>query len=149
MMDSLASLNPHWFWLALGLLLATAEIAVPGVFLIWMAGAALITGLVVWLLPIGWPLQIVLFAALAILAVLTARRYLREHPVSSADPLMNRRADRLTGQTAIVTEAIAGGTGRIHLGDSEWLAHGPDTAAGSRVRITGSDGAVLHVEPLE
>ena len=149
MMENLGSLNPHWFWLALGLLLASAEIVAPGVFLIWMAGAALITGLVVWLLPIGWPLQIVLFAVLAILAVLIARRFLRDHPVTAADPLMNRRTDRLTGETAIVTEAIAGGAGRIRLGDSEWLAHGPDSAAGTRVRITGSDGAVLQVEPLE
>lgn len=148
-METLSSLSPHWFWLALGLLLASTEIVAPGVFLIWMAGAALITGLVVWLFPIGWPLQIVLFAALAILAVLIARRFLRDHPVTAADPLMNRRADRLTGETAIVTEAIAGGTGRIRLGDSEWLAHGPDTAAGTRVRITGSDGAVLQVEPVE
>ena len=38
MLDAVAS--------ALGLLLAVGEITIPGVFLIWMAGAALVTGLV-------------------------------------------------------------------------------------------------------
>ena len=48
-MDWFGSLDAHWHWLAIGLLLAAAEMAIPGVFLIWLSGAALVTGLVVWL----------------------------------------------------------------------------------------------------
>jgi membrane protein implicated in regulation of membrane protease activity len=147
-MDALNALDPHWFWLALGLFLGAAEIAVPGVFLIWLAAAALVTGAITWAVPLGMPWQIVIFAALAIVAVFSGRRFLRDHPVVSADPLMNQRGARLVGETAVVTQAIEAGTGRIHLGDSEWLARGPDVAAGTRVRITGSDGVVLLVEPL-
>ena len=51
------------------------------------------------------------------------------------------------GWPAVVTQAIDGGMGRVHHGDSEWLARGPDAAPGMRVRIVGSDGAVLLVEP--
>ena len=36
----------------------------------------------------------------------------------------------------------------MKLGDSEWIARGPDAAAGERVRISGSEGAVLLVEPM-
>ncbi len=147
-MEALDALDPHWFWLALGLFLAAAEIAVPGVFLIWLAAAALVTGMIAWAVPLGMPWQIVIFAVLAIVAVFSGRRFLRDHPIDSPDPLMNQRGARLVGETAVVTEAFAGGTGRIHYGDSEWLARGPDIAAGMRVRITGSDGAVLLVEPL-
>ena len=43
-MDFLATIEDPYLWLALGLLLAAAEILVPGMFLIWLAGAALITG---------------------------------------------------------------------------------------------------------
>ncbi|OCC24310.1 hypothetical protein MB02_06875 [Croceicoccus estronivorus] len=148
-MDGLDNLDPHWAWLAIGLILAAAEMAVPGVFLIWLAGAALVTGVVAWLLPIGLPIQIVIFALLAILAVFTGRNYLRANPVEEADPKMNHRGARLAGETAVVTQAIVGGSGRIRHGDSEWLARGPDAAPGVRVRITGSDGAVLLVEPVE
>lgn len=147
-MEALNNLEAHWVWLAIGLILASAEMALPGLFLIWLAGAALITGITAWLLPIGLPVQIVLFAVLAIVAVFTGRTYLRANPVAEADPKMNRRGARLTGETAVVTQAIVGGSGRIHHGDSEWIARGPDTAPGTRVRIVGSDGAVLLVEPL-
>lgn len=148
-MESINSLEPHYAWLAIGLILAAAEMAIPGVFLIWMAGAALITGLVAWLAPIGVPLQIVLFAVLAMIAVYTGRRYVADHPIEAADPLMNRRAERVVGQTVVVTQAIEGGSGRVRLGDSEWLASGADAQPGARVRVTGHDGVVLTVEPLE
>jgi membrane protein implicated in regulation of membrane protease activity len=146
-MDGMIDLEVHYTWLAIGLVLAVAEMAIPGVFLIWMAGAALITGVLAWLFPIGLPLQIVIFAALSILAVFTGKRLLKEHPVVSADPKMNRRGDRVVGETVVVTQAIEGGTGRVRLGDSEWLAKGADAAVGTRLRVAGHDGVVLIVEP--
>lgn len=145
----MAELDPHWAWLALGLVLGVAEIAVPGVFLIWLAAAAMITGLLTWVLPIGVPMQVFLFAVLAMVSLFAGRRFLKGHPVQDADPLMNRRGARLVGELAVVTQAIDGGMGRIRLGDSEWLARGPDTPAGARVRITGSDGTVLLVAAAE
>lgn len=149
MMDGLGGLDPHWFWLALGLFLAAAEIAVPGMFLIWLAGAAIATGLVTWAVPLAAPLQIVIFAGLSIVLVFAGRRFLSQHPVEPADPLMNQRGARLVGQTALLTQAIEGGVGRARLGDSEWLVHGADLPAGTRVRVSGSDGAILLVEPLD
>jgi membrane protein implicated in regulation of membrane protease activity len=148
-MNWIDSLEPQWFWLALGLFLAAAEMAIPGVFLIWLAGAAIITGLIAWVIPIGVPLQIVLFGVLAIVAVFAGRRYLRDNPIVAADPAMNKRGARMVGQTALVTEAIVGGTGRVHFGDGEWLVRGPDAPVGARMRIIGSDGAELLVEPMQ
>lgn len=147
-MDWLGDFAPHWLWLALGLFLAAAEILVPGFFLIWLAAAAVLTGLLVWLVPIGMPLQVLFFAVVAFIAVLAARRMLRDHPMEELDPKMNRRGARLAGETAVVVQAIEAGQGRVRHGDSEWLARGADAAIGARVRITGSDGAVLLVEPL-
>ena len=147
-MNWLETLDPHWGWLALGLVLAIAEMAIPGVFLIWLAGAALITGVVSWVVPIGVPLQIVLFAVLAIVSVFAGKRYLRDNPILAADPMMNDRGARLVGESVIVTHVIEGGSGRVKLGDSEWLVRGPDAEPGTRMRVTGHDGAVLLVEHL-
>lgn len=148
-METINSLEPHYAWLALGLVLAAAEMAIPGVFLIWMAGAALIVGFITWATPIGVPMQIVLFALLAIVAVFTGRRYLRSHPVEAADPKMNQRGERVVGEMVVVTQAIEGGSGKVRLGDSEWLAKGADAAPGTRLRVSGHDGVVLLVEPLQ
>jgi membrane protein implicated in regulation of membrane protease activity len=147
-MDLLETLDPHWGWLALGLLLAIGEMTIPGVFLIWLAGAAMVTGVVAWLVPIGVPLQIGLFAVLSIAAVFAGRNYLRANPIVSADPKMNDRGARLVGETVVVTHAITGGTGRVHHGDSEWGVRGPDAEPGTRMRVSGHDGAVLLVEHI-
>jgi membrane protein implicated in regulation of membrane protease activity len=147
-MEWVETLDAHWHWLAIGLLLAAAEMAVPGVFLIWLSGAALVTGLLTWLLPIGLAWQIVIFAALAMIAVFSGRRYLRSNPIRPADPMMNDRGARLVGETVIVTQTIEGGTGRVRHGDTEWLVRGPDAAPGVRMRISGHDGTVLLVEHI-
>ena len=144
----MGSFEPHYGWLAIGLVLAAAEMAIPGVFLIWLAGAALVTGLIVWAVPIGLPIQVVIFAALAIVSVFAGRRYLAAHPVVSADPLMNDRGGRLVGETVVVTSAIDGGSGKVKQGDGEWLAKGPDAEPGTKMRVAGHDGTVLIVEHL-
>lgn len=148
MIDWAGSLEQHWVWLALGLLLAIGEMTIPGVFLIWLAGAAIVTGLAAWILPIGLPLQVVLFAVLAIVSVFIGRTWLARNPVVSADPMMNDRGGRAIGEGVVVTTAIVAGSGRVKLGDSEWLAHGPDAEVGTRMRVSGHDGSVLIVEHL-
>jgi membrane protein implicated in regulation of membrane protease activity len=44
-----------------------------------------------------------------------------------------------------VIEAIAGGEGKVKVGDTVWLANGPDAAVGQRVTIIGADGNRLRV----
>jgi membrane protein implicated in regulation of membrane protease activity len=147
-MTWLEALDSHWAWLALGLVLAVAEMAVPGFFLIWLAGAAIVTGLLAWAVPLSLAWQIVIFAGLALVAVFAGRRFLAANPVVSADPLLNDRGGRLVGETVVVTQAIDGGSGRVRQGDSEWLAKGPDAEPGTRMRVAGHDGVVLLVEYL-
>jgi inner membrane protein len=147
-MDWVNNLDPHWLWLALGLALIVGEMTIPGVFMIWLSGAAIVTGLVTWAVPIGVPLQIVLFAVLAMVAVFAGRNYLRANPIEPADPKMNDRGARAVGETVTVTQVIADGSGRVKLGDSEWLARGPDAEPGTKMRVASHDGAVLVVEYL-
>jgi inner membrane protein len=145
----LSGIEPHWLWLGFGLLLAIGEMTIPGVFLIWMAGAALITGLVSWIFPgIGMPGLVLLFAMLSMASVFAGRRWLRSNPVESADPMMNHRGARSVGEVVTVSQVIADGQGRVKMGDSEWLAKGPDAEPGTKMRVTGSDGSVLLVEHL-
>jgi membrane protein implicated in regulation of membrane protease activity len=94
------------------------------------------------------PMQVIDFVFLSLIVAFSAKRFLRDRPIESSDPLMNRRGARLVGETAVVVQAIEHGSGRIKLGDSEWIARGPNVAVGERVRISGSEGAVLLVEPV-
>jgi membrane protein implicated in regulation of membrane protease activity len=147
-MDWLGGLHAHWVWLTVGVLLAGLEMLVPGVYLIWLGIAAIVTGVLTGLLHLSLPVQVIDFVFLSLIVAFSARRFLRESPIVGADPLMNRRGARMVGQTAVVVQAIEHGSGRVHYGDGEWNVRGPDVAVGERVRITGSDGATLLVEPI-
>jgi membrane protein implicated in regulation of membrane protease activity len=147
-MDWFGGLEAHWVWLTIGVLLAGLEMLVPGVYLIWLGIAAIVTGVLTGLLHLSLPVQVIDFVFLSLIVAFSARRFLRDSPIVGADPLMNRRVARMVGQTAVVVQAIEHGSGRVHFGDSEWIASGPDVAVGERVRIIGSDGATLLVEPV-
>ena len=147
-MDGFDNFDPHWVWIVIGLVLAALEMLVPGVYLIWLAIAAILTGILTFGLDLGLPSQVIIFVSLSLIAAFSAKRFLRDSPIVSSDPLLNQRGSRLVGETGVLTLAIDGGTGRVKHGDSEWLARGPDMEAGTRVRITGSDGAILLVEPV-
>ena len=137
----------HWWWLTAAIVLAIAELVVPGAFLIWIATAAALTGVAALLIGVPLAGQFVLFALLSVASVYLGRRIYGE-AVPSGDPMLNDRAARLIGETLVVVEAIEDGRGRVRVGDGAWPARGPDAAAGTRVRVTGADGACLHVEPV-
>ncbi|WP_033073960.1 NfeD family protein [Sphingopyxis sp. MWB1] len=147
MADSPLVMAPHWLWLSLGVLLVAIEILVPGFFLIWLGTAAIITGALVWVLPLAIPAQLGLFAVLSFIVLYGARHWLRDNPINSSDPHLNQRAGRLVGEILTVTKAIEDGRGRAKVGDGEWPVCGPDAAAGSKVRVVTADGGVLGVEP--
>ena len=148
-MDWLTDLEPHWIWLTLGVVLAGLEMLLPGYYMIWLALAAIVTGVLAGLIDMVVPLQVVSFVVLAIITVFTARRLLADNPIVSSDPLMNRRGARMIGQTAMVVQQIRHGSGRVHVGDGDWNAQGADAAEGDWVRIIGHDGSTLLVEPLK
>lgn len=141
--------TPGAWWIAAAAALALAELAIPGVFLVFLAVAAAITGLLSLLFPdLGLPGQLISFAAWAVVAVLIGKRWYREFPVESADPLLNDRVARLVGETVTVVQAIESGTGRVRVADGEWTVHGPDAPVGTRMRVIGGDRGALKVEAL-
>ena len=146
MPDFLSEMDPHWVWLSVGVLLVAAEIVAPGFFLIWIGAAAIVTGVLAWILPLGVPLQLGVFAVLAIVALYGGRRWLKANPITTTDPNLNQRGHRLIGEVLTVTRAIEDGRGRAKVGDGEWPVHGPDAAEGTKVRVVSADGGVLVVE---
>ena len=141
-------LAAHWWWLILALILGIAEIIVPGVFLIWLGAAALLTGLLTLAFGLPDAAQFAVFAVTAVVAVYVGRRYFRAHPIESSDPLLNDRAGRLIGETVLEVEPIVGGQGRVKVRDGVWNARGPDLPSGARVKVVGVEGSFLVVEAV-
>ena len=141
--------TPGLAWLILAALLAITELLVPGIFLVFVAAGAAVTGVVTLIIPeFALLFQVAVFIAATSAAVAIGRRWYLKNPVASADPLLNDRVARLIGQVVTVVEPIAAGKGKVRVGDGEWLASGPDTPVGSHVRIIGASGTSLIVEPV-
>ena len=140
--------NLHWWhWWIAAAVLAALETFLPGAIAIWFAAAAVVVGALLLVMPIPWQLQLVLFGALGVVALLVWRRYRRPEEAVSEQPTLNQRGVQYIGQEFTLVEAIASGSGKIEVGDTVWLAQGRDAPAGTRVRVVGVNGAVLKVEP--
>ncbi|THK36032.1 NfeD family protein [Ensifer sp. MPMI2T] len=138
-----------WSWWVLGLVLLTAELVLPGVFLVWIGFAALATGslsLLLWDTAFWvWEIQVLVFALHSVFAVLIGRRFVSSS-ADSDEPLLNKRGESLVGRTAVLEQPIAEGRGRVRLDDTTWAVEGPDLPVGTRVRIVASSGRHLTVE---
>ena len=139
-----------WNWMVLGFVLLALEILVPGVFLLWIGIAAILTGAltlqlwdVAWW---GWQIQFLVFAALSLACAYLVHRINRARETDSDQPLLNQRGAQLVGRTAVLEEPIREGFGRIRIDDTLWRVTGPDALPGTRVRVMAASGGELRVE---
>ncbi len=136
-----------WHWWILAALLAGIEILAPGVFFIWLGAAAAVTGVVALLIPsLGWEIEALIFAVLAVLSIIGWRSYQKRSDKAAPASTLNRRSEQLIGRTAVLSEPIQNGRGKARVDDTVWRVEGNDLPAGAQVTITGVDGAILKVE---
>ena len=112
------------WWLLAALALGIAELLVPGVFLVFLAIAAAITGAALLALDLPLAAQLASFGVWSVVAVLIGRRWYTDYPVP-ADAHLNDRASRLIGQIVEVETPLLDGQGRVRVGDGSWPARGP------------------------
>lgn len=134
-----------WNWLIVGLLLIGVEVLAPGVFMLWLGLAALLVGLLSFAVDLHWQTQILLFALFAAAAVPVWRRLARRSKAETSNPFLNRRSDALVGRVFTLEKPIQDGSGTVRIDDTIWRVTGPDTPAGSRIRVVKADGAMLTV----
>jgi membrane protein implicated in regulation of membrane protease activity len=135
-----------WNWLIFGFILMVLELGAPGVFLFWLGLAALLVGLVSFVIHPSWQTQLLMFAVVAAAAVPVWRYLARsDTSVSTSNPFLNRRADALVGRVFTLEKPIIDGLGTVRIDDTIWRVAGPDAPAGSRVKIVQADGANLTV----
>lgn len=142
-------LTDPWTWLISGMVLFIFEALIPGVYLLWFGFAAVVVGIVAFIVPMSLTTQVVLFIAASVVSLFIGRRFARYLTSAKGEPDLNERSRHYIGRTFVVAESIAGGHGKIRVGDSVWSAEGPDAAAGAQVRVTGARGTVLIVEPAK
>lgn len=141
--------HAYIFWLSLGGLLLAAEMLGGNGYLLWSGVAAVVTGLLVWLVPFGWELQGVIFAVLTLIAAWLWWQWLsrRVRDQKPADASLNQRGQQLVGRRFILDNALVNGRGHMRVGDSSWpVSAGSDLPAGSKVEVIAVEGITLHIK---
>jgi len=136
-----------WNWFILGVVLFLLEIVAPGSFMLWLGLAAVLVGIISVAIDWPWQAQLIGFAVFSVASIPAWRRLARQVEKAPDRPYLNRRAEGLVGRVFTLDKPIVSGVGTIRIDDTVWRVTGPDTPAGSRVKVASADGASLLVEP--
>lgn len=148
-MQELLKVFGEWTWWVISGVLLLLELALPGVFFIWLAFAAAAVGLLVLVRDLTWQAQIIIFAALSVAFVLIARPWLRKGELVDSDrPNLNRRMQSFVGRSFVLEQPIDNGRGRLSIDGTLWEIEGPDQPKGGWVRVKSVDDMRLVVESV-
>lgn len=136
--------NAFWLWLIAAAVMLAFELAMPGVFFLWLALAAATVGIITYFWPLDWLIAIPLFAILSLAYVYFGRPFYGGKRATD-EPNLNQRQYNYVGRTYVLAEAMRDGKGKLTIEDTVWDITGADLPAGSRIKITGIDGMVLKV----
>ena len=136
-----------WHWLVLGFILLIAEIAMPGVFLLWWGLAAIVVAGIMKLFP-DLPLSslAVIYAIIAMILSVIWWRY--QHGKDQADQsnrALNQRNHAMIGSRGKVLEIAENGIGRGAFGDTTWRIKGHGLSVNDIIEVTCVDGITLNV----
>ncbi len=138
-----------WIWAAAAIVTAFVELHAPGFYLIWIALGAAITAVAIWATDLALEAQLVTFAAASACCCVGGhfvyRRMTRRPPGEIA---LIERERQMVGAHGVVAEALTNGQGKIRLGDTVWLAEGPDLPQGAKVVVTAMHGTTAVIAAL-
>ena len=142
----------YWQWLILGMLLMALEMALPSFVLLWFGAGAIVSGIVLLVVPISLTAQVLIWALASIAFTLLWFKYLK--PLSIDKTMAGLPNESILGETGLVIKAPAEQQRGIvrfttpKLGSEEWpIISEQSIALGDRVRVTGVSGNALLVVP--
>lgn len=143
-----------WHWAVIGMLLMTGELFIPSFAMLWFGVAALVTALLLWVVPMGLLSQVVIWLGLSIVVCILWFRLIQ--------PRIKTRTKAGLGGSVIVGEigmivspVLTNGLGVVRfsvpkVGVAEWACRtldGRPIEVGTRVIVTAVMGNELIVMP--
>ncbi len=139
-----------WYWWIIALVCLVVEILTPGFFFMWLAASGLVTGAIVFFIPmLSLNSQIFMFSVFAVAAIILWRFYGKKVTPESDQPFLNKRGAQYIGRVFNLHEAIENGQGKIKVDDSIWKVHGEDCDIHTKVKVVGVRGTVFDVKKVK
>lgn len=146
MLELLQAIQP-WHWLALGIVLLAIEVSLSTEILLGIGIGALLVAIMLWVVPLGWQMQLVWFAVYSVIATLIYWKYFRAKMQRTEAPLLNNKTAQLVGKKVPLFEPIVNGSGKVQIADALWrVKANQDAAKDTVVTIVGAEGMTLVVE---
>jgi len=138
---------PWWAWAAFAGVVSLAEFHLPGTYLVWVGlGAAITAALDAIFGGLALETQLLLFAGgTAASCFLGYFVYRAVGRFPAEETRLNRRDQLMIGEQGKVSDDFVHGRGKVRLGDTVWLAEGPDLPRDASVVVTAVRGARLIV----
>ena len=115
-MSEFTFLYSPWSWFILAGLLLIGELLSPGIFLMWLAGAAALTGIVDYALALSWQSEVAVFALLSAALVLASWNWVKNQRTPKTDqPHLNLRHGAYVGRVFVLEKAIVNGSGKLKI----------------------------------
>jgi len=141
----------YWHWLVFGLCLALAEIMLVSFVALWFGLAAIIVGLLLWIVPFSFTAQLLTWIILSIFIVFSWFKWVSPHLKNKTFSGMAREG--MLGQIGTVIEynSVHEGRGTLRfpapiLGNDEWkFICTENVALGDRVIVREFSGNTLIV----
>ena len=145
-MQELVPLTGIWFWWIVAGILLLLELMTPGVFAMWLALAAASVGITDYFFDLNWQLELLIFAAFALVYVYLARPWYSKSKLQNSDqPNLNQRIYSFVGKSYVLHEPIVDGEGKLDIEGTRWDVLGPNLAKGATVKVTAVEGMKLRV----
>ncbi|MCU0409101.1 MAG: NfeD family protein [Bacteroidales bacterium] len=141
--------RPELFWFILGLLLFLFELVLPGFFIFFFGLGAWVVSLICLIANPGINLQIVIFAFVSVLTLVTLRRIIQKKFFYSKGTESADVEDEFTGKEAIALGDFGPGKkGSVEFKGTPWKAESiSDINKGDEVIITEKNNFTLIVKP--
>ncbi len=136
-----------WFLIGLGLVLA--ELAVPGVILVFIGVAAWVVALLDWVGVDSFSIQLWVFGLTSLGLVVFARRFVRGWFSGKESSESGDLDEEFVGKVVTVVKAIGkGGFGLVELKGAQWKAISETSLSeGDLAEVVSRDNLTLEVKP--
>ncbi len=142
--------QPAWHWWALGAVLLALEIASTTKYLLWPGIAALLVGVLKFLVPpLDRRLAVFLFAVIAVAATAGWKRSAWGRAERNTHTNLNDRSAQYVGRVVRAEENFVNGRGAVRVDDTRWCANAVDGSSpikGDMLQVSGADGTELKVQ---
>lgn len=138
-----------WHWWVLALIFVVFEGMIPsGVFAAMAISGGILGGILLKYPFLTTSVQLGIFGSITLIFTLIFARYKRKQYLASVES-GEKPPETMLGKEFELTQPIRHGFGEVEIDGQHWSLKGPDTAAGTLVRVLRLDGDILMVMSVD